>query len=177
MFEWTVQTEISKDTCIWSRRSTSLSPGAKWHPGNPRWEVWVRKVVFTWTVLLLNPHKGTSWLLLAPSPALSSLYFSSSGAQQEATGPSVIPKFSPLHIRQGALLTVLSWALPSFGALGRWRLLCFMAPGVLWQVGMEPWKKSLRGLTRFKATQVGDWAGQCEAYVDKLERKLGRVLG
>lgn len=75
MFEWTVQTEISKDTCIWSRRSTSLSPGEKWHPGNPRWEVWIGKVVFTWTVLLLNPYKGTSWLLLAPSPPLSSLYF------------------------------------------------------------------------------------------------------
>lgn len=141
MFEWTVQTEISKDTCIWSRRSTYLSPGEKWHPGNPRWEVWIRKVVFTWTVLLLNPYKGTSGTACPlPCPVIPLLCCFSSGVQQEATGPSVIPKFSPLHIRQGALLTVLSWTLPSFWALGGWKLLCFMAPGVLWQAGMEPWK-------------------------------------
>lgn len=177
MFEWTVQTEISKDTCIWSRRSTSLSPGAKFHPGNPRWEVWVRKVVFTWIVFLLNPYIGTSWLLFAPSLALSSFYFLflARGPTRSHWPICDIQVFPIAHeAGSSAHSPVLGSAIiRSFGKMETTLLCGFWSSVARWNGAME---KLLWGLTRFKATQIGGWAVQCEGHVDKLGRKLGRVL-
>lgn len=93
-------------------------------------------------------------MLLAPScPAVPSRYFSVSGTQQGATGPSVMPTF-PRCAPGGSSAHSPVLGSATIGALGRWRRLCSVAPGALagWEGAVE---KPLRGLTGCKAAQVG----------------------
>lgn len=156
MFAWTVQVEVSKGTSTWTRSSASLPWGQMGPRGSQGGRVRMGKVVFSWTCSFLTQH----FLVAAcpfPSPAIPLLHFLSSRAQEEANWLlSVLPKFWPLHVKQEALLMVSSWALClcSLYALERWKLPCFITPGVLWQVRMEPEKNHLRALIGFQAPQV-----------------------